>query len=119
MFQYFRFPHRFKELVVVADHFHIKSLLPLLSGDKRFYLLALSQNQARLFQGSGYSVAEIDLKGVPDSLAEAVGYDERGAIFRGHGEGTDNAKNKILEYFRQIDKSVTFSCWQNWEGITD
>ncbi len=123
MFQYFRFPHRFKELVVVADRFHIKPLLPLFSDDKRFYLLALSQNQVRLFQGSRYSVAEIDLEGVPDSLAEAVGYDEgekqlqshsrspgsgggRGAIFRGHGEGTDNAKDKILEYFRQIDKGL-------------
>ena len=123
MFQYFRFPHRFKELVVATDRFHIKPLLPLLSGDKRFYLLALSQNQVRLFQGSGYSVAEIDLKGVPDSLAEAAGYDKhekqlqshtvspgsgggRGAIFHGHGEGTDDAKDRILKYFRQIDKGL-------------
>jgi len=123
MFQWFRFPHRFEELVVVADRFHIKPLLALLSGDKQFYVLALSQNQVRLFQGSRYSVAEIDLEGVPDSLAEAVGYDDRekrlqlhtgspgagggrGAIFRGHGEGTDNAKDKILEYFRRIDKGL-------------
>ena len=123
MFQYFRFPHRFKELVVVTDRFHVKPLLPLLSGDKRFYVLALSQNQVRLFQGSRYSVATIDLEGLPDSLVEAVGYDDRekqlqshtrspgsgggrGAIFRGHGEGTDNAKDKILEYFRRIDKGL-------------
>ena len=123
IFQYFRFPHRFKELVVVANRFHIKPLLPLLSGDKRFYLLALSQNEVRLFQGSRYSVAEIALEGAPDSLAEAVGYDDRekqlqshtrspgsgggrGAIFHGHGEGTDNAKDKILEYFRRIDKGL-------------
>ncbi|MBW1707472.1 MAG: hypothetical protein JRJ86_20305 [Deltaproteobacteria bacterium] len=123
IFQYFCFPHRFKELVVVTDRFHIKPLLPLFSGEKRFYLLALSQNQVRLFQGSRYSIVKVDLEGVPDSLAEAVGYDERekqlqshtrspgsgggrGAIFRGHGEGTDNAKDKILEYFRQINKGL-------------
>ena len=123
MFQYLRFPHRFEELVVITGRFHVKPLLPLFSGDKQFYLLALSQNQVRLFQGSRYTVAEIDLEGVPDSLAESVGYDERekqlqlhtgspgagggrGAIFSGHGEGTDNAKDKILEYFRQIDKGL-------------
>ncbi|MBK5099412.1 MAG: hypothetical protein JJE15_00190 [Desulfobacteraceae bacterium] len=123
MFRYFRFTHRFKELVVVADRFHIKPLLPLLSGDKQFYVLALSQNQVRLFQGSRYSVAEIDLEGVPDSLAEALGYDDRekqlqlhtgspgadggrGAIFCAHGEGTDNAKDRILLYFRRIDKGL-------------
>ena len=123
MFQYFRFPHRFEELVVVADRFHIKPLLSLIGGDKQFYVLALSQNQVKLFKGSRHSVAEIDLEGVPDSLAEAVGYDDRekqlqlhtgspgagggrGAIFHGHGAGTDNAKDKILGYFRQIDKGL-------------
>ena len=123
MFQHFRFPHRFEELVVVTDRFHIKPLFPLLSGDKQFYLLALSQNQVRFFQGSRYALTEIALEGIPDRLAEKVGYEDRekqlqlhtggpgaasgrGAIFHGHGQGTDDAKDKILEYFRQIDKGL-------------
>jgi len=42
--------------VVVSDRFHLKPLLPLLTGDGRFYILALSQNQVRLLQGTRYSV---------------------------------------------------------------
>src|SRR5438876_1001622 len=33
----------FDDLVVVADQFHIKPLLPLLTGNGRYYILALSQ----------------------------------------------------------------------------
>jgi hypothetical protein len=43
--------------VVVTDRFHIKPLLPLLSGDGRFYVLALSQSEVRLLQGTRYSVS--------------------------------------------------------------
>jgi hypothetical protein len=39
-----------------SDRFHLKPLLPLLTGDGRFYILALSQNQVRLLQGTRYSV---------------------------------------------------------------
>ncbi|MBI5252699.1 MAG: hypothetical protein HY912_24655, partial [Desulfomonile tiedjei] len=45
-------PFDFDELVVVSDRFHTKPLLPLLSGDGLFYVLALSQNQVRLLQGT-------------------------------------------------------------------
>jgi len=121
-FFYYRLPIHFKELVVVTDRFHIKPILPLFGGG-RFYVLALSQNQVRLFKGSRYSVAEIDLEGAPKSLSEALKHNnsekqlhfhtgapgsigERGAIFHGHGVGTDDAKDNILQYFRQIDRRL-------------
>ncbi|MBN1137486.1 MAG: hypothetical protein JXM73_12935, partial [Anaerolineae bacterium] len=40
--RHYRLPLDFEELVVVADRFYVKPLLPLLSGDGRFYVLALS-----------------------------------------------------------------------------
>jgi release factor family 7 len=123
VFRYFRFPHRFEELVVVADRFHLKPLLPLLSGDERFYILALSQNQVRLLQGTRFSISGIKLEGVPESLADVLKFDGpekqlqlhtgaagsnvgHGAIFHGHGMGTDDAKDNIMQYFRQIDKGL-------------
>ncbi len=36
-------PSAFEELVVVADRFHVKPILPLMSTDARFYVLAVSQ----------------------------------------------------------------------------
>jgi release factor family 3 len=127
VFQFYRLPLAFEELVVVMPRFYIKPLLPLLSGDGQFYVLALSQNQVRLLKCTRYSVTEVDLPNVPQSLDEALKYDvverqlqfhtraqsfaasatgERAAIFHGHGEGTDDAKDRIMEYFRQVDHGL-------------
>lgn len=125
MFRYYRLPLDFDALVVVTDRFHIKPLLPLLSGDGRFYVLALSQNEVRLLQGTRYSVSEVDLEGVPASLTEALRYDdpekrlqfhtstrtpggrgERPATFHGHGTGSNDAKANILRYFHQVDEGL-------------
>lgn len=122
-FSYYRVPVDFKELVVVADRFHIKPLLPLTSGDGRFYVLALSQNQCRLFHGSRYSVVDVDFEAVPGRLADvsmAKGLEkqfhlhsgrpgtkgERATIFHGHGTGTTDNKEKILLYFREVDRGL-------------
>jgi hypothetical protein len=124
-FRFYRLPFDFEELIVVADRFHIKPLLPLLSGDGRFYVLTLSQNAFRLLQGTRYNVGEVDLEGVPASLAKALRYDdpekqlqfhtstrtpggagERPAAFHGHGAGRNDAKQDILRYFHRIDESL-------------
>lgn len=126
IFRPFRLPLDFEELVVVAERFHIKPLLPLLSGDGRFYILALSQNEVRLLQGTRYSVGQVDLEKVPESLAEALKWDDperrlqwhtrtgtttdgtRAAIFHGHGVASaDDPKDYIRRYFRQIDDGVS------------
>ncbi len=127
MFSYYCLPLNFEELVVVTDRFHLKPLLSLLTGDGRFYILALSQNQVRLFQGTRYSINEIELENVPQSLAEALKYDtaekqlqfhtrtpqgggggggDRAAIFHGQGAGNDDQKDNILRYFHQVDEGL-------------
>ncbi len=124
LFTYYCLPINFQELVVVTDRFHLKPLLPLLTNDGRFYILALSQNQVRLFQGTRYSVSEISLENLLQNIAEALKYDhaqkqlqfhtgtsqagggERAAIFHGQGAGNDQQKDNILRYFRQVDKGL-------------
>src|SRR5713226_7957565 len=44
-------PYSLKEQVSVSNHFALKPLLPFLSDDGHFYMLALSQNAIRLFAG--------------------------------------------------------------------
>ncbi len=118
----YRLPYSFSQLVVVTDRFHVKPLLTLLSGDGRFYILAFSKKQVRLFQGSRHSVAELEVENMPGSLAEALGAEERekqlqyhtpgragGPIFHGHGGGgTDESVHKkdLLRYFKQVDKGL-------------
>ncbi len=117
-FSYYRLPIVFEEMVAVRRRFHIKPLLSLLSGDGRFYLLALSKDQVRLLEGSRDSVHEFDLEGVPESLAEALRYDEPqrmmraaatsgGPVFHGGSAADDtNAKQDILRYFQMIDRGL-------------
>jgi hypothetical protein len=122
-FIYYRLPLNFEDLAVVNKRFYVKPLLPLFSGDGRFYILALSQNAVRLLNGTHYSVSEVNLENIPKNLAEALKYDDperqlqfhtgtaegragRAAMFHGHGVGVDDNKDKILQYFRQIDKGL-------------
>jgi len=124
--RYYRLPLAFEELVVASNRFHIKPLLPLFSGDGRFYILAISQNKVRLLQGSRYSVSEIQLDDVPTSLAAALRFDDpekrlqfhtatagpgghegRAAAFHGHGIGADDAKTNILRYFQKVSAGVS------------
>ncbi len=120
-FHSYRLPTEFSELVVVTERFHVKPLLSLLSGDGWFYVLALSQKQVRLLQGTRQRIGEVNLEDVPRSLAEALGGEEREkqlqfhtaarggpAIFHGHGSAGDESEHKkdLLRYFKQIDKGL-------------
>jgi hypothetical protein len=119
----YRLPASFAEEVVVADRFHVTPLLPLLSGDGRYYVLALSQDRVRLLQGTALGLHEVDVAGLPTSLAQALRFHDRdeplifhthpalklgrwGAIFSGQGVGIDDAKRDLLLYFRQIDRGL-------------
>jgi len=112
------------EKIVVADRFHVKPLLPLLAGNERFYVLALSQNRVRLFEASRDGVGEMDLHDIPESLRDAVGYDweqkslqfhtgtpggggRRAAMFHGQGAGEDDSKDEIEKFFRRVDAGVS------------
>jgi hypothetical protein len=117
-----RLPLEFEPLVVAGNRFYVKPLLPLLTGDGHFFVLALSQNEVRLLEGSRQRVEEVDLPQVPRGLREALRYDEPGkellfhvtgrsggatAVFHGHGAGGEEKKARILRYFRQIDHGLS------------
>ncbi len=125
MFRYYRLPSRFQDLAVVADRFHVKPLLPLLAGDGRFYVLALSQSQVRLLQCTHHSLREVELTGVPTSLAEALQYDvaekqlqfhsgapgrgrQGGAVFYAQADASDRTvhRRNVTGFLHQVDKGV-------------
>ena len=119
VFHYYLLPFVFEELVTVTDHFHIKPLLPLLSGDGRYFILALSQNKIRLLQSTHYSVNELDVADVPENLAETLRDDDSWKDLQMHsalsGKGKFSAishggevdsKENIRRYFRRIDRGL-------------
>lgn len=122
--QSYRLQLGFAELVNVGARFHVKPLLPLLSGDGRFYVLALSQNAIRLLEGTRQHISEVELDNMPTSLAEALKEEvvekqvqfrsgrssaggRRAAVFKGYGGGGEEEdKERILRYFRQIEHGL-------------
>lgn len=126
--QYYSLPLNFDELVVVSDRFHLKPIMPLLTGDGSFFLLGLSQERIRFFEGSRYSIHEIELEDVPQSMDEALQYNEtakdgqfRISTSKGgtsnpfpqagsyHGQGSpdqDKPQENILQFFHLLDKGL-------------
>jgi hypothetical protein len=121
-----RLPIELRERVVVSDRFHVKPLLPLLTGVGRFHVLALSQARVRLFDASRDSIRAIDLHDVPESLRDVVGYDWEekslqfhsaaagaraggggpGVVFHGHGSAKDDTKPEVKKYIQAVDRGV-------------
>jgi hypothetical protein len=126
----YRLPIELRERVVVSERFHVKPLLPLLTGDGRFHVLALSQARVRLFDASRDSIRAIDLHDVPESLRDVVGYDweekslqfhsaaagaraaragpgaGQGVVFHGHGSAKDDTKPEVRKYVQAVDRGV-------------
>jgi Bacterial archaeo-eukaryotic release factor family 3 len=132
-FKSFRLPVQLNELAVVEKRFHLKPLLPLLSGDGdgHFYILTLSRKHIRLLSGSRFRIDEVDLEGqgVPTSFTEALGELERrytqmqastssktphrfsmgqkGApVFSAHGTGEDDLGAELRNYFERFDDAL-------------
>ena len=120
----YHLPYAPPPLAVVGHRFHVKPLLPMFTSDGHFHVLALSQNEVRLLRGTRMGVTETELTNVPQSLSELLASTEtqeqvrwhagpaggrrgRLAIFHGgHGVATEDRKDDIREYFRQIDRGL-------------
>jgi hypothetical protein len=121
-FRSYRLPLAFEEVVVVSDRFHVSALLPLLTGDGRFFILALSENEARLLAGTRFNVHAVNVPGLPAGVKDALRYDdpqrelgshaaERGGpgarvVLHGQGIGTEVQKERLGRYLRAVEGAV-------------
>jgi len=103
-FRYYRVPLEVRELAVVEERFHLKPMLPLLAGDGRFYILALSQKRTRLLEATRHSVREVDLGDLPVSLNDALGFEVEAPS--GQGGAEDDVKLEIRKFFKLLDNGI-------------
>jgi hypothetical protein len=115
-FSCFRLPIALVEEVTVASSFRVVPLVPLLSGDGFFFVLALSQNSVRLFEASRNRIGELDRGPIPASMDEALAHEDPErqlqvrsggggtAQFHGHGAGDEIDKAAIERYLRAVDR---------------
>ena len=113
------------ELAIVNDRFVIRHLLPSIHSDERFWLLALSKNQVRLFKGDHEGLQQIPLRDTPADFKEAMRFEDadhpfrfrtesgqvpgggrRGSVFYGMGGLSDAEKDQVWRYAGMVERGV-------------
>lgn len=121
----FRLPLGFTDLQVVANRFHLKPVLPLISENLRFYILALSQNSTRFYRCDRLHIDQIAVENMPKDINDALRYEteqrqfqfytgapvargtnRRSAVFHGQAFSADEQNDRLLRYCRIIDNAV-------------
>jgi hypothetical protein len=126
--QYYRLPVVFEENLMVGKRFYLKPIFKVFQDSGHFYILALSQNEVRILEGTKDGVKEVEVAQLPASRADALKWDnserqtqshivgtgDRGAnpgrpdvMFHGHGVGKDDEKTDLLRYFQQVDRGLS------------
>ena len=135
-FHYHRLPFEAAERAVVSRSYYIKPVLPLFTNNGHYYILAVSQDEVRLFEGTRHTVGQIDLPDdTPENIqavmpsnsawqrgqirtassrAGAVGGDS-GDILSGVGEGDEVHKERLGRYFNMLDRALK-SLYANWRA---
>jgi len=68
----FQLPYKCDPLSVVGERFHIKPLILGVKQDRRYYLLALAQNDVRLYEGDRVELRPVHVPNLPANINEAV-----------------------------------------------
>lgn len=112
----FHLPIPLEEAVYVNDRFHIKPVVPLLGSDARFYILALTQTTAKLYECTRYSIHELALPAMEGSGVHAEASEQ---VLASQGAATsiealspvapgqyEQTKADILNFFHRVDREV-------------
>ena len=118
-FNHFKLPYEVEEKSYINTHFLITPILPMVSMDGTFNVLAISRKNARLLRCTRNESTDItpdDVSTDIDDYLEVVqekqlqfhtGADGTKAMFFGHGSGDEGNRGVLEAYFRQLEKAVT------------
>lgn len=102
-FRTFRLPLSFEETVVTSGRFHLKPLFPVIASNDRFYVLALSQQNVRLYRGTRYTISEVETTEIPKSITEALPFEVVEGTMRIQTRHAGNGTNQALYHGHGLD----------------
>ena len=120
------------ELAVVADNYHLRPILRIVQSSDRFQVLGASSDHIRFYEGNRDALDEVEPKGVPTNVVDALGSEVTlgrevvGAYGKNAGgthhapgrpdvpanhaaEGAD-AKLDAAHFFEVVDKAIWENC---------
>lgn len=118
--QSFRVPLRLPQMAVVGDSYALAPLLPLLSADDRFFMLTLSQDEIRLYEGNRNHLDRMPLEGLEiatwltlprprpaqvHAFVAGRGGSTTQAMFHGTS-GDGDGRARMLQHMRGVDQAL-------------
>ncbi len=119
----FRLPHAFEQTVIADNIFHIKPLLPVLTENIDYYVLAISKNFIQLYKANRYEINPVEIKEMPTSMDNALQYDideshlgrrpsninggKAGSSTHGENIGDETEKEFVLKYCQIVEKYIS------------
>jgi hypothetical protein len=97
-FDVFKLPRTVPELAIVANTFHVKTLLRYVQSADRYQVLAIAEDKLALFEGYRYALDPIALPKVSGAIRTPASSDPRAEVVVGQG---------IEGYYRMVDQAVT------------
>src|SRR6056297_2333813 len=82
--RFLRLPEAVDESVTIGPRFNLKPLLGSVASSDPFYVLALTEERARLYRGTRTEMEEIEAGGFPVALEEVVGQREAQSELQHH-----------------------------------
>lgn len=113
----YRLPIAVEEQLIIDNTYYFKPILPLFTNNGHYYILALSQNEVRLYEGTRHSVGEIDLPaGTPTNMEDALPQEGgeqhvsvrnvtgQGSMF--YGQSDEVHKERVARYLNRVDAAL-------------
>lgn len=128
-FNHFQLPYEVQEKSYVNDHFLITPILPMVSLDGTFNVLAISRKNARLLKCTRNNVEDItpeDISTAVDDYLEVAqekqlqfhtGADGSKAMFFGHGSGDEDHRGVLEAYFRELEAGITAELKKDYNPV--
>jgi hypothetical protein len=117
----FDLPVDTEEYIAVDDTFHLAPILALMGDNREYYVLALAQQNPKVYKGDMYGLEYMDI-GLPINMRAGLGIDEanqqsenQGSAtgsslntgwFNGRGGARDPQDADRLKFFQLIDKQI-------------
>lgn len=112
--RYFRTDSEFSANVTVSEHPNLRPLIPLTAGNMEFLLLAVSQNEVRLFEADRLTIMDLPLGDIPGGWDDVLGTlqtdpptqkQQGSATGTAHG-GRSGTGEQLSGYLQAVAKAV-------------
>lgn len=124
VFAYYRLPPEgISSSVHIGQGFELQPIVELLNNNPPYYVLLLSHNNVQLLNGDRYHIKQLQVKGLPANMEQALQIDEypneiqtHSIASDGRGKGSEAFhgqyneaqvdKDMLVKFFRHIDRTL-------------